>query len=607
MKLFNLNTIPFSRYVQEATNKKAQILVLALISLGVILVGTLTIIEGSQLYFQNTSYSLDSQKAVILAEAGIDKAIASLNKSGNSFIGESETKLGDGAYSVAIIDKNPSTKLIESTGYIPNKTNPRVKRTVKVQASNGVGTAFNYAMQVGEGGLESAKNALIKGSIYSNGSIDLSQDSRITGDVYVATGINIDQATECQGVNCTDFIFGKNVNGEDKLDVAQSFKPSSTQVISQVALKLKKFGSPPNVRVRILGDENGKPDKNQVLADGTLSSSLVTTSYNFVNVALDHNVTLNANATYWIMIDTSLNTSNYWSWSADSVQSYQRGISTWSPKWESSRSDWHSTSLDLGFKTFMGGAQTYIEGDHDLGGVVIEGNAHANTLKDLTIRQGAYYQISDRINAASYFPGSSDPLPKAFPISGGNISDWKEDAESVGVYTGDVNSCPSNLAGKYVGSVRLTSHCLVNVTAPVWITGNLDMQEDVILRLDPSFGSSSGVVIADGFIELDKDGKALGSGTQGSYLILISNFNSKDDPGRRDAIKIKREGNTGVLYSGLGKISLSKENHITSITAWKVKISKDAVIEYDQGLAGTFFSFGPSGSFSIVKGTYQIK
>ncbi len=589
--------------------QRGNILVLALFITGLILTTVLIVIGGAQLYFENAKYSINSEKATALAEGGIDKALVALNATGGSYTGENETEFADGSFSIVVTNKSSTTKVIESTGYIPKKTNPKVKKTIKVEAANGIGTAFNYGVQVGEGGLTVAKDSIIEGSVYSNGNINLEQDTEITGDAYVAGGTqpSPDQQSDC-GANCGDYIFGKDVGGQSRLDVAQSFKPTLTAVINKVGLKIKKVGSPPNLTVRILGDNNGKPNKNNVLASGTLYANLVTTEYpsvsNLIEVAFTSPPTLTANNTYWIMLDTSSNSSNYWSWSSDLSLGYTGGSPSWSPNWNVSNPSWTGIGGDLGFKTFMGGVVTYIDGDI---GADIGGDAHANTLKDLAIAGGAYYQVSQNITAGSLHPGSQDPAVVGMPISQSNIDDWKEQAQDIGTYNGNISSCPSTLNGKYVGDINLPEGCIVTVGSPVWVTGDLNMAKDSKLRLNASFGSSSGVFMVDNFITLDKDNKILGSGTEGSYLILMSNFNSKDDPQQRAAILVAKEGNTGVLYSNFGIISIAKVNDLTSITAWGIDIAKETIITYDLGLAGTFFTSGPSGSFAIVKGTYQVK
>ncbi|MDO8785864.1 MAG: type I methionyl aminopeptidase, partial [Syntrophales bacterium] len=91
-------------------------------------------------------------------------------------------------HSVAITDKESGVKVIKSTGYVPNKSNPKVKRTVSVQASTGIGVSFKYGMLVGDGGISMGNGSHINGSVYSNGSITGGNNETITGDVYVAGG-----------------------------------------------------------------------------------------------------------------------------------------------------------------------------------------------------------------------------------------------------------------------------------------------------------------------------------------------------------------------------------------------------------------------------------
>src|SRR3989344_826141 len=193
-------------------NNAGQALIFGLIVVGVVLVSTLITIAGSQIYYQSTNYKLEVEKATALAEAGIDKAIASLNKTGGTYNGELETFLGEGSYYISITDKDAGTKIIESTGYIPDKQSPKVQRTVRLEASKGIGVSFVYGIQVGEGGLELGNSNNITGSVYSNGNITAGNGNEITGDAWVAGGPqpDPDQQTDCSGSNCQDFVVGKN-------------------------------------------------------------------------------------------------------------------------------------------------------------------------------------------------------------------------------------------------------------------------------------------------------------------------------------------------------------------------------------------------------------
>lgn len=587
-------------------DQSGQILVVVFVALGVVLFTVLSIIAGAQVYFQSSSYSIDAEKATALAESGVDKAINSLNKTGGAYSGETETTLGEGSYSVTVTSKDAATKSIEATGYIPSKEKAKVKRRIKISASRGVGVAFVYGIQVGEGGLELGNNNTVMGSIYSNGNIEAGNSNEITGDAWVAGGRQptADQQTDCQGANCIDFLFGKDVSGEIRLDVAQSFKPSQSATLNKVSLKIKKIGNPPDAIVRILRDSGGIPDKNGVLATGTLFSSLVTSAYDFIDVTFDRTPLLNLDTTYWIMVDTSSNAANYWVWQNDLAQSYTRGQPKWSPNWQAGNPTWTLLLGDLSFKTYMGGSPSFIKGNQNF---VVRGDAHANTIENLTIGKNAYFQtIINSTVAGTSFPNSADPPPKVFPLSEANILDWKRQAETAGVSVGNIVSCVPTLGpGKIVGNVAFANNCIVVVKSPVWITGNLELNNSNTLRLDSSFGTTSGVIVIDGTADFGNSNKLEGTGQGSSLLMLLSAFDSRTSG--ISAISVNNTGNSGVLYAHNGIIEPGNTNTFKELTAWKIKLVNNSVINYETGLSSTLFSSGPAGTYSLVKGTYQVK
>lgn len=596
---------------QKKVKDSGQILMLAVMAVGLILVNTLLIIGGSNIFYQNSKYRVRSTQAVHLAEAGLDKAVASLNATAGAFNGEDETFFGAGSYSTAVTTKDLNSFTITSTGYIPDKTNAKVRRTIQAQVSKGTGISFVYGMLVGEGGLSLGNGAVINGSIYSNGNIGGGNNELITGDVYVAGGTEAlaDQDSDCVSPGCMDFIFGKNIAGNDILAVAQSFRPDVTASINKVSLKLKKAGNPSNPLVRILSDNNGSPDKNNILTSSTLSANLVTNSYGFVDVTFNSNPVLTAGSTYWIMIVASgLDGSSYWSWSQDSLQGYSGGSAFWSSDWQAGNPVWNSVTGDLGFKTWMGGVVTSVSMGN---GSIIQGNVHAHTIDGLRINKDAYYQIitNSEVMGQSY-PNSVSPPAIAMPISAANISRWQEDAESRGVINNDIIGCPGSIGpGKIIGNVTLSNSCTVTVTTPIWITGegkgNLTFGNSTIFRLDSGFGSSSGIVIVDGQTVFLNGNNLLGSGSSGSYLTLLSTYDSRTSG--RTAIETGNSSITGVLYAPFGIISLANRASFKEVVAWKINMGTRTVLTYDTGLVNIYFSAGPGGSFFVVKGTYQIK
>lgn len=589
--------------------QSGQVLVLAIVVVGLVLVNSLAIIGGASIFRQNTNYSVESTQALDLAEAGVDKALASLNKTGGSYNGETETFIGNGSYSVTVTNKSGGVKGIQVTGYVPNKTNPKVKRMIAIDISKGSGISFVYGMLAGNGGISMGNGSTINGSVYSNGSILTGNNETITGDVYVAGGVQTtyDQQSDCID-GCQDYIFGKNVAGDDRLDVAQSFKPRNTATLEKVSLKLKKAGLPANPTIRIMTDDHGSPNRNGVLASAVLSADKVTGSYGFVDVTFDTNPTLTSDTTYWIMIASqALDNSNYWIWSQDSLSGYSRGAPAWSSDWQNS---WHAISTgDLGFRTWMGGIATSVEMAN---GSVIKGNVHANTIKGMTINKDAYYMIiNDAIVNGTKYPNSSNPASIALPISDANISDWKSGpggAESYGTTTGDINGCPSNILGpgKIVGNITINNTCTVIVKTPLWITGNLITGNQDVFKMDSSLGSSSGMMIVDGITTFSNGDDLLGTGSPGSYLMLLSTYNSSLNNGTA-AINTNNSSITGILYAPFGIISLANRATFKEVVAWQINMGTGTTLTYDSGLISTFFSTGPSGSYSLVKGTYQVK
>lgn len=611
----------------KKVDQKGVAFALALIVLTVVLVVAVVLTTNSFTYKQNSRYSLEKLEATNLAEAGIDKAVAALNETGGTYNGEAETSIGEGEFSVSITNIDQDTKLVESTGYVPSKEDPKSTQKIAITVAKGAGMSFNYGIQAGEGGFELSGGSRINGSVYSNGNITMTGGNTITGDVRIAGGTQptADQQADCASPNCLDYQFGKSISGENRLDVAQSFRPNQTGVLNKVALNLKKYGTPVNASIKITEDTAGKPNKNRVLSTGTLNASLVTSQYGFVEIVFATPVSLTANATYWIVIDTLSNTTNnYWSWQQDSLGSYTRGGPAWSANWEAGNPVWTNVAGDFGFKTYMGGVATYIRGD---GGNTVSGNVYANTLLAgnvgaLNISKDAYYQYVDsgvrvRGNSCSNniycHPGSTDPLPQPMPISESNIAEWKAAAEAGGTVTGNQTlgwNCTQVWgqfpAKKFVGNVTVSSSCNIEFLSPIYITGTLTIDSGGRVRLPAAYGEQSGVIVVDGRVIMSGAGTVNGSGNPSSNMLVLSNYVTTA-PNNLTAISSGGGTSSSILYAINGNIELSGSADLNQITAKKVILSGGAEISYDSGVTTPFFSSGPSGSYSAVKGSYQLK
>src|SRR5579871_1866643 len=116
-----------------------------------------------------TQQSYEKSDSLELAEAGADKGIYAFNKN-TSYTGET-TSLGSGKFTTTVTAIDSSDKYITSVATVTQGTQTytrtvRVKMTATPSTSN---VSFNYAVQVGTGGIQMSNNATITGTVYSAG------------------------------------------------------------------------------------------------------------------------------------------------------------------------------------------------------------------------------------------------------------------------------------------------------------------------------------------------------------------------------------------------------------------------------------------------------
>ena len=430
-----------------------------------------------------------------------------------------------------------------------------------------------------------------------------------------------DQSNTVQNANLT---FGKS--STTTIDVAQSFQVSADNQINKVSFYIKKFGTPSNVTVRILADNNGVPSKT-VLASGTLNASQVTANYSWVDVNLGSPPPVFTNHTYWVSIDAGYDALRYWIMGLDNLNSYAAGKAMSSVNWNATSPVWTDAGGDFDFKIWLGGLTTEIAtvkvgGDaraHHIEGVNVGRDAYAEQITmasyvgrdaraalidDSTVIRDAYSTTTTGTTVGgNQYPGEAqaDPAPIGMPISDGQIQDWK-DAAAIGDPVG-----PISLSGndqitigpqKINGSVSLSNWAEIHVTGPIWITGNLNLSNFTKFIIDPSLGAQGTVVIVDGTISVGNDAEINGSGTDGSYLLAVSTKSGS-------AIDVANGTAAVILYAPYGSVTLVNAVAVNEVTAYKLILSNFASVTYEHGLASATFSSGPGGSWVLKKGTWQ--
>ena len=604
------------------------ILVMVVMIGAAISIGLLTV--GEQKIAKNI---VQSSQAYYVAEAGIEDSLYRIIK-GKPYTATNEIVASGtemtATTTIGITTKGDS-KIIQSTG----EAFPSV-RSLEVELGPETSIiTFHYGAQVDKGGLEVGANATVEGNVYSNGNIigqGKGSGSKIVGDAWVAGGIAPDPDQQCTTSNA-DFVFGF----PNQLDVAQSFKPSQTNVLRKISVYIRKAGSPPDRTIRIITDKAGIPDKNGTIATGILVASRVGTNYDWIDVSLQSPVNLTANQIYWLMIENStfpLDSDNYYIWGRDENGSYLRGEGKWSSDWDAPNPIWYSITGDLNFKTWMGGEATSITKGWTTK------NTHANTITQSWVDGEAYYQVIDDKTEVGpggahcpdtniyCHPGSPDPPNEDLPISYAQIQDLEKAAccdngsgcQAQCVTTTD-NYVPPDGSSlgpmKIIGNLTISgtpgTTTQVTITGPVWVTGKILIDNNVIIKLKDGLSVGYPVITDTGdpdtpinYIQMEFSNNVITKDSSGGgwLLFVAANKHQYNDSAHpvvylHNNINKDEPKGQSIVFSLQGFIRVEQNVKFKEVTGYGIYLANNSVIYYETGLINAGFSAGPGGGWNV--------
>lgn len=249
-----------------------------------------------------------------------------------------------------------------------------------------------------------------------------------------------------------------------------------------------------------------------------------------------------------------------------------------------------------------------------LSGVHATGSAYARTINNATVDKDAYYQtISDTIVLGTKFPGSVNQATATMPISDETISQWEAAAQAGGIIS---SPCPYIIdADATIGPVKIACDLLeiknnpiVTLGGAVWVEGDIEISNTPQILVDSSLGAKSVPLIAHKLsntlssskIEIENSATFSGSGTPGSYVMLISQNTSASSGGGEKAIRVQNYVAGDLLvYAAHGEIGLENNISLKEVTAYRIRIKNSAQVIYETGLASLLFNSGPGGGFTI--------
>ncbi len=227
----------------------------------------------------------------------------------------------------------------------------------------------------------------------------------------------------------------------------------------------------------------------------------------------------------------------------------------------------------------------------------------------------AYNTISGcTITGAITTPNPSVPVDQAvqpFPIADDDILAWQQDAVDGGILSSSqtINGTVSLGPKKIQGNLTVTNGSTLIIRGTLWVTGQVRLSNGSTVKLDTGYGSASGIIIAGvqgdtaaGYIDINNIAQILGSGTAGSFTIMISLRNNISSP----AIQVANNATGAILYAPQGLAEVVNNAQLKEITAYKLHLNNNADIVYDSGLANTNFSSGPGAGWELMPQSWQL-
>lgn len=586
---------------------RGQVLLLSVVLLSVVLglVGAFTGYLGGVRKATNAFSARAAARQA--AQAGIEKAVWCLNQASgtdcggtyaSNYAGETNVSVGgDSYYTTSVATVSNNLKTITATGSYPNVAHPTAKVTLKADVKTDTSAAsFHYGVQTGNGGFELGGNAFVDGNIYANGDVIGSNGSYVTGTVWVAGGTSLTPA-EQEIENTSEYEFGRV---SPTLDIAQSFKLSSDAVVNKLSFYVRKVGNPTSVTVNILADNGGVPSKT-VIGSGTLASSSVSTSSDWVDVSFSTPPALASGITYWLSIDAASSATKYWVIGSQTNNGYGNGVGMVSADWSAGTPVWTSAGRDFDFKVWTGGVVTKIDN------VDVHGEARANTIANIDVGGDAYYQtLTNSTVAGTKHAGSADPGPVDMPISDASIAQWKSDASAGGTISGDVTyDGTTNVLGpkKVTGNMTVTNGASLTVNGTIYVQGDLTLNNNSVISLASGYGANTGMIVVDGKVDINNNVTFQGSGVPDSYVMVLTT-NTSLDP-NSPAMKLANNSDNSIFYASDGMISISANATLKEVTAFKLYLQNNAGVQYESGLANVNFSSGPGGGWALKVGTLR--
>ena len=227
--------------------------------------------------------------------------------------------------------------------------------------------------------------------------------------------------------------------------------------------------------------------------------------------------------------------------------------------------------------------------------------SHVNITGNIYCQTGANNANGKTCNTSKDRPGV---MP--MPVSQANIDQWEAEALAGGApYSGNLSvDWDGDIVGpkKIIGNLTVDGGGTLMITGTVWVQGNIIVSGGGKVKISPTLGSKSAIILANGYVSIDGGAQFEGSGTAGSYPIVVStSVCPSTTPCATNNSAVYLSGGAGavVLVAPYGKVNVNGGSGARSVTGDSIYIDGGGTITYETGLANLSFSSGPSGGWEI--------
>jgi hypothetical protein len=495
--------------------------------------------------------SVNTERVLNIAEAGIQKALFEINKNMNWSGTQGEVMFGDGSFEIFVYNSGQD-KVIESIGYYPNKSNYKIKKRVRATLTKSSGaSSFHYASQGGFGGVELNSNAIIYGNVYSNSYIDCDSNSFITGDGFAVSSITPSDCPRGQSVTGTEPIALPDFDRNYWISKAESGGIINGDVSY-------------NSGINYLGPKriNGNLTVNT-------NATLVVTGPIYVT----GNVSFNSNSI--AKLDDSFDIDGTVILADGTIYMNNNSQVLRPESWGTIRPD----------------------GDYTIQWSASPGGSHWSNIDDLVES-----------------PSPADTSDYIFSSAANKIDEFNmqtiDNATSVSqmvvwVYARNTASSSGDSLGVnlIVDGSALSEQVIPLTTSFSWASSTFSFSppltknqlDNIRVRLrEVQNGSQDSVQVAGLYAKVKYIKQNAG------YLMFVSD--------KANSLAIELNGNSvgGIYYARFGILQVNSNSHPVAITAYKLILNSNAEVRYDEGLPSQSFVSGPGGGWAIKPGTFII-